>query len=77
MREKLQRVREASGFTQQTMSEALGISRSHYSQIESGDKDPSLKLGLRIKDILGYQSDDIFLNLKRPILGHGGNRKTR
>ena len=47
MRKKLQTLREGAGYTQQTFSERLGVSRSHYAQIESGDKNPSLKLSLK------------------------------
>ena len=53
MRKKLQTLREGAGYTQQTFSERLGVSRSHYAQIESGDKNPSLKLSLKIKQALG------------------------
>lgn len=62
MRAKLQQLREAQGFTQHTFSEAVGISRSHYSQIETGEKQPSLKLAMRIKKTLGYYDDDVFDN---------------
>lgn len=67
MRVKLVKLREAAGYSQQTFSEAIKISRSHYSQIETGEKDPSLKVGLRIKRVLKYQNDDIFFNAKRPV----------
>lgn len=67
MRVKLQRMRESQGYTQQTMSDAVGISRSHYSQIETGEKNPSLEIAMRIKDVLGYYNDDIFFNSKRVI----------
>lgn len=60
MRKKLQTLREGAGYTQQTFSERLGVSRSHYAQIESGDKNPSLKLSLKIKQALGYPYDDLF-----------------
>lgn len=60
MRAKLQRLREAQGFTQRTFSCAVGVSRSHYSQVETGEKQPSLKLALRIKRALNYYGDDIF-----------------
>ena len=66
MRCKLQELRKAHGHTQVTMSKAVNISRSHYSQIESGEKDPSLKVSLRIKRVLGYGGDDLFYNQKRP-----------
>ena len=62
MRAKLQRLREAQGFTQQTFSEAVETSRSHYSQIETGETQPSLRLALRIKRALNYYGDDIFDN---------------
>lgn len=62
MRAKLQQLREAQGFTQQTFSEAVGASRSHYSQVETGEKQPSLKLAIKIKNVLGYYDDDIFDN---------------
>ncbi len=60
MRVKLKELREACGFTQQTFSEVIGISRSHYSQIETGDKGPSLKLAIKIKSVLCYKDDDLF-----------------
>lgn len=63
MRVKLRKMREAMGFTQQTFSEAIGASRTHYMQIEIGDKNPSLKLALRIKEVLNYKDDDIFYNV--------------
>ena len=43
-----------------TFSETAKVSRSHYAQIETGDKDPSLKLSFRIKRALNYYGDDIF-----------------
>jgi putative transcriptional regulator len=69
MRVKLVKLREGRGYTQQTFSEAVGISRSHYSQIETGEKEPSLKVSLKIKRVLDYPYDDIFFNQKCPVLG--------
>ena len=60
MRVRLQRMRDAQGYTQHAFATALGVSRSHYSQIESGDKNPSLKLAISIKKLLGYANDDLF-----------------
>lgn len=60
MRTKLKNLRKACGFSQYTFAEVLGISRSHYSQIETGDKTPSLTIALKIKKVLGYSDDDIF-----------------
>ena len=60
MRIKLQNLRQSQGYTQTSFAEVIGISRNHYSQIESGDKSPSMKVALKIKQTLGYQGDDIF-----------------
>ena len=62
MRAKLQQLRKSLGYTQQTFSAAVGTSRSHYAQIETGDKQPALRLALRIKRVLNYYGDDIFDN---------------
>ena len=62
MRVKLRELRKANGYTQQTFSVAVGASRTHYTQIETGDKQPSLRLALRIKRVLNYYGDDIFDN---------------
>ena len=70
MRKRLIYLRKAAGYSQQTFSDRLKISRSHYSQIESGEKNPSLKLSVQIKQVLNYQYDDIFFNPKRPVSRH-------
>lgn len=66
MRVKLQELRKAAGYTQDTFSRRCGMSRNHYSQIESGEKNPSLEKALRIKKVLDYHDDDIFLNVNAP-----------
>ncbi len=69
MRNKLVRKRKEAGYTQYTFADRLNISRTHYSQIESGAKNPSLKLAIKIKNALSYQGDDIFFNSTRPKTG--------
>ena len=66
MRAKLQQLREAQGYTQQTFSEAVGTNRSNYSKVETGEKQPSLRLAIRIKKTLVYYGDDIFDNTSLP-----------
>ncbi len=66
MRVKLAALRKGMGYSQETAAEKLHISRSHYSQIESGDKTPSLDVALCIKQVFDYYSDDIFLNVNAP-----------
>lgn len=69
MRVKLIQIRKARGFTQQRLSQIVGVSRSHYSQIETGDKTPSLRVAVATKSALSYYDDDIFFNEKRPNTG--------
>ena len=62
MRRKLVEVRLAKGMTPKEAAARIRISRTHYGQIEAGDKTPSLEVALRIKQVFGYENDDIFLN---------------
>lgn len=66
MRVKLRELRKALGVTQTAFAKSIGISRTHYCQIEAGEKDPSLKVSLRIKQKIGYTDDDIFLDRRSP-----------
>lgn len=69
MRTKLATLRKSMGLSQEMMAERLSISRSHYSQIEAGDRCPSLRVALRIKQVCEYTDDDIFLNFFCPRTG--------
>lgn len=71
MRTKLVKLREGRGYSQETFSKVVGISRSHYSQIETGDKMPSLEVALKIKRALDYPGDDIFFDHQRRATGQG------
>ncbi len=61
MRKKLIEIRKKRGFTQSQMAEKLQIARSTYTGYENGNFSPSLESALRIKKILDYYDDDIFL----------------
>lgn len=63
MRVKLQKIRASKGFNQTSFSKFVGCSRSHYAQVENGDKYPSLRLAIKIKTALGYNNDDLFDNI--------------
>jgi len=58
----MRQLREEQGFTMKYLAKELGISLSHYSQVEVGDKQPSLNLALRIKRTLNCDDDSIFDN---------------
>lgn len=63
MREKLKKIRLDRCLTQQELAERVGISRVHYTQIEnaSHNKKPSLEVAIKIKQVLEYFNDDLFL----------------
>ncbi|MFL0197801.1 helix-turn-helix transcriptional regulator [Clostridium sp. WILCCON 0269] len=64
MRQKLKERRLQKKYTHKTIAKELGVSRSTYTNIENGNKNPSLEVAMKIKKILGYKDDDIFLNSK-------------
>lgn len=68
MRTKLVELRKALGYTQGSAAAVIGISRSHYSQIETGEKAPSFKIVMKIKQQFGYKGDDLFFNAESPFL---------
>lgn len=71
MRTRLRDARRAAGYTQYSMAEALGVSRSYYSQIESGAKNPSFRIVLAIKVALHDSDDGLFENTdEKPVRGH-------
>lgn len=62
MRDLLRSARRSAGYTQYQLADALGISRSYYSQIETGMKEPTFEIVLRIKLALKQSSDGLFEN---------------
>ena len=62
MRNLLIELRKAKGFSQEDIADKLSIARTTYTGYENGNFAPSLEIALRLKKILGYEGDDIFLN---------------
>jgi transcriptional regulator with XRE-family HTH domain len=56
---KLQAARKLKGITQQEIANRVGISRTYYSQIENGDRDPSATIITNIAKALGVSIADI------------------
>lgn len=54
MRYWLGNIRELKGFTQKAVAEKVGISRSFYSDIEQGTRNPKVTTAKRIADVLGF-----------------------
>ena len=61
MRNHLKTLRQDQGMTQQTLAEALGVSRQTVHSIESGKYDPSLPLAFKIARLLQQPIEQIFL----------------
>jgi len=62
MRNYLIGLRKAKGLTQNEASSALGISRSFYGAIESGARNPTLKLAKTIADFFNESPGNIFFD---------------
>lgn len=62
MRLILKNQRKMQSLTQQELADRIGVTRSAYSNIEVGIRNPSLKLSLKLKEVLNYREDDIFAN---------------
>jgi DNA-binding XRE family transcriptional regulator len=61
-RELLKKKRLELGLTHAEVAERAGIERVSYTHIELGINDPSFKVALEIKKILGVTDDGIFAN---------------
>lgn len=62
MRLNLINARKNARLTQAQLAEYVHISRSHYAQIETGAKNPSLRAALALKVALRETNDSIFDN---------------
>lgn len=70
MRNNLRKCREDKKMTQREVANILGISRSAYTNIETGIRNPSFTLSLRLKEVMGYKGDDIFENVVEGVIIH-------
>lgn len=62
MRKALLNARIERNLTQEEVAQKAGISRSAYTNIERGVKNPSFDVAVGIKKAVGCQNDDIFLD---------------
>ena len=58
--EYLTLIRKSRGYTQAQMAEKLGISRSTYTNYESGNRSPDLETLEKIREILDCSMDELF-----------------
>ena len=60
----LKALREAKGLTQTELGAKIGVSQRHIAFLESGDRQPSFSLAVRLSSILGKNVEDIFLPIE-------------
>ncbi|MDK2920153.1 MAG: putative transcriptional regulator [Candidatus Petromonas sp.] len=60
VRNKLVNIRSQNNMTQQDIADKLGISRSFYTMIENGKRNPSLELAFKISNLLKVDVNEIF-----------------
>lgn len=65
MRDILKEQRKNQKMTQAEIANKAGISRSEYTNIEIGIREPSFALALKLKKILGYRDDNLFKNTEQ------------
>lgn len=66
MRTNMVNRRKKLRLTQEQVANKAGIARTTYTNIELGDKNPSLAVALKIKQALKTDKDDIFLTNNVP-----------
>lgn len=60
MRTALIRARKAKGLQQKDIAKMVGISRSHYTKIEAGKRNPRLEIARRIAIIVEEDVKELF-----------------
>jgi putative transcriptional regulator len=66
VRKALIEARRNAGLAQKAVAEAVGISRSFYTLIERGDRNPSLPVALRLARFFGTDTRVLFAPPARP-----------
>lgn len=61
MRVALREARLQAGLTQAELARRAGLTRSAYTNIEKGNKHPSLVTALRISQVLGKRVEELFV----------------
>jgi putative transcriptional regulator len=60
IRNRVKELREARGWTQQQLADAVGVSRQSINSVERNRYIPSLELALRFGRVFALATDDIF-----------------
>ncbi len=65
MRNKVEQLRKAMGYSQDAFAKALQVSRQTVSSIETGKYNPSLELAFAISDFFDLPIEKIFIHERR------------
>lgn len=57
---ELKEKREKKGYTQQRLADAVGVTQTAISLIESGDRNPSIPLAKKIGQALGFNWTEFY-----------------
>lgn len=63
-RRNLKNKRKALNLTQQSAAEAVGITRTYYSEIENGNRNCSIRIWLRIAECLEIPKEEIIFYIE-------------
>ncbi len=63
MREELIKHREMTGMSQEEVADILGISRSYYGHIETGNRNPTYGLARKISELFNTSAEALFFDL--------------
>jgi len=61
MKHRLKELRAANGWTQENLSEQVGVSRQTIISIENGRYNPSLELAYKIAKVFRCTIEDVFI----------------
>jgi len=53
-------LREKKDISQMDLAKLVGIGQSHLSEIERGQKNPSINVLKKLADVLGFTTDEFF-----------------
>jgi DNA-binding XRE family transcriptional regulator len=62
MKNNIAKIRKRKGLTQMELAELVGVNRFHISKIERGKRTPSVKLLIKIADVLNVSLDDLLMS---------------
>jgi DNA-binding XRE family transcriptional regulator len=62
MKNNIAKIRKRKGLTQMELAELVGVNRFHISKIERGKRMPSVKLLIKIADVLNVSLDDLLMS---------------